>query len=275
MKTDEKMKRTVLFLAAAILMGFGLQSCDKEDDNGGNNVVNNGDNNGGGDNGGNNGGGDNGGDNGGGNGGTTTTTVQWVDLGLPSGLLWADRNVGANKPEDYGIYYAWGETAPKEVYDWDTYLYGFYRFTGIQSYHLTKYCTKSDYGLNGFTDNLTTLEASDDAATVNLGGNARMPRDYECQELMDNTTVTWTTRNGVFGRKFTASNGKSIFLPAAGFREGSTLEFVGEDGHYWSSNLNLDSPSDAWVFYFDSCRQSLNHGASRSDGFSVRAVRAK
>lgn len=232
------MKRTVLFFAAAILLGAGLCSCDREENNGNNN---------------------------GGNGGGTTT-VQWVDLGLPSGLLWADRNVGADNPEDSGNYYAWGETSPKEVYTWDTYAYG-------NAYNaLTKYCNKCGYGLDGFTDNLTTLEASDDAATVNIGSYARTPRDYEWQELMDNTTITWTTRNGVYGRKFTASNGRSIFLPAACRREGSDLYLAGEYG-YWSSTLYTDDSNLAWDFYFYSDTQDMD-GYDRYYGLSVRAVRA-
>jgi len=236
------MKRSVLFLAAAILLCAGLWSCDREENNGNNNEGNNG-------------------------GGTASVT--WVDLGLPSGLLWADRNVGAQSPEDYGNYYAWGETSTKEVYDWSTYAYG-------NDYDaLTKYCNMSNYGLNGFTDNLTTLEASDDAATVNLGGNARTPRDYEWRELMDNTTATRTTRNDVYGHLFTASNGKSIFLPAAGFRYGSGLYDAGEDGNYWSSSLVTGIPSRAWYFDFDSYGQVMDLGSSnRSYGFSVRAVRA-
>lgn len=233
------MKRSVLFFMVVILLGVGLQSCDREDNNGDNNGGNNGGN----------------------------SSVVWVDLGLPSGLLWADRNVGANSPEDYGNYYAWGETTPKEVYDWNTYAYG------NGSYALTKYCNKSGYGLDGFTDNLTTLEASDDAATVNIGSYARTPRDYEWQELMDNTTVTWTTRNGVYGRKFTASNGKSIFLPAAGDRDGSNLYGAGECGLYWSSTLDTGYPHDAWRFCFYSYNQDL-YVNSRGSGFPVRAVRA-
>lgn len=242
------MKRTFLFLLTAILLGAGLCSCEK-DDNGENNSENN-----------------NGGNNGGGGNGGGTATVQWVDLGLPSGLLWADRNVGAQNPEDYGNYYAWGETKPKEVYEWTTYAYG--------NYALTKYCNKSDCGLNGFTDNLTTLEASDDAATVNLGGQARTPTKDEWQELINNTTPTWTTRNGVNGRLLTAPNGKSIFLPAAGCRYGSNLHDAGEYGYYWSSALYTGRPRDAWYFGFGSDDQRTDyHG--RLDGFSVRAVRAK
>ena len=242
------MKRTFLFLLTAVLLGAGLWSCNKDDDNGNNN-GNNSENN-------------NGGNNGGG-----IETVQWVDLGLPSGLLWADRNVGAASPENYGYYYAWGETKPKEVYDWTTYAYG------NDAYALTKYCNESDYGLNGFTDDLTTLEASDDAATVNIGGKARTPTKDDWQELIDNTTSTWITRNGVYGRQLTASNGKSIFLPAAGLRCGSSLYFI-EDGYYSSSTLGTYRPYIAWCFWFGSDDQNVNEYGSRGDGFSVRAVRA-
>lgn len=222
-----------------ILLGVGLQSCDREDNNGDNNGGNNGGN----------------------------SSVVWVDLGLPSGLLWADRNVGAASPENYGYYYAWGETKPKEVYDWTTYAYG------NDDYALTKYCNNSHYGLNGFTDNLTTLEASDDAATVNIGGKARTPTKDEWQELINNTTSTWTTRNGVYGRLLTAPNGKSIFLPAAGGRSGSSLYFAGEYGYYWSSWLYTGTPRKAWYFGFTSDSQDVDY-YGRYYGFSVRAVRA-
>ena len=229
------MKRSFLFLAAMILLGAGLQSCNKEDNNGGN--------------------------------GNGTTSLQWVDLGLPSGLLWADRNVGAKNAEDYGNYYAWGETAPKEVYDWTTYAYS------DDEGYLTKYCNESSYGLNGFADNLTTLESSDDAASVNLGDAARTPTNDEWQELMDNTTSSWTTRNGVYGRLLTASNGESIFLPAAGFRYGSGLFDAGGGSHYWSSILYVDNPRSAWYFYFDKIGGHMGHD-SREEGHPVRAVRA-
>lgn len=237
------MKKSVLFFAAAILLGFGLQSFDREENNGVDN--NQGANDG------------------------NTTSVQWVDLGLPSGLLWADRNLGAQSPEDYGNYYAWGETSPKEVYDWITYAYG-------NDYNaLTKYCNQSDYGLNGFKDKLTTLKASDDAAKAELGGKARMPRDSEWHELIYETKSTWTTRNGVYGRLFTGSNGKSIFLPAAGDRYRSRPSSnAGESGHYWSSTLNINGPYGARCFYFGLSTQDRFNG-SRQYGYTVRAVRTK
>ena len=192
----------------------------------------------------------------------------YVDLGLPSGLLWATCNVGANAPEEYGDYFAWGETQPKSTYKWSNYQY---YYDGIW---VTKYCNNSDYGYNGFTDNLTTLLPEDDAAAANWGGNWRMPTKEEFQELYNNTTHTWTTQNGVNGRLFTAANGNSLFLPAAGFRYDSSLYEAGSHGNYWSSLLLLrtEDPYYAWFFYFDSDGTYVNYDARRI-GHSVRAVR--
>ena len=119
---------------------------------------------------------------------TTADDYVYVDLGLPSGLLWATCNVGADNPEDYGDYFAWGETQPKDTYNWSTYQYcnGSYNT-------LTKYCSNSSFGYNGFTDDLTTLLPEDDAATANWGSHWRMPTEEEWQELYRNTTNTWTT----------------------------------------------------------------------------------
>lgn len=138
--------------------------------------------------------------------------VQAVDLGLPSGLKWASCNVGAEKPEDYGNYYAWGEVLPKENYSWATYKYA----NEASSNKLTKYCDNTKYGDNGFTDNKTALDLEDDVAHVNWGGNWRMPTDDEWSEL-NNCTWTWVTQNGVNGYLVASkTNGNSIFLPAAG-----------------------------------------------------------
>ncbi len=194
----------------------------------------------------------------------------WVDFGLPSGLLWATRNVGASSPEDYGDYFAWGETTTKSVYDRTTYIY-----CNGDYYLLTKYCSNSDYGYNGFTDNLTILQPGDDAATANYGG--RTPTKEEWQELINNTTAQWTTRNGVNGCLFTSSNGNSLFLPAAGHRWGNTLNYTGIRGWYWSSSLYTDYPNDAWYFDFTSEDQYLYwylDDGGRECGFSVRAVRS-
>lgn len=230
--------------------GLAFASCQKEDSN---STASNG---------------SNGGTNGGGQ-----TTVEWVDLGLPSGLLWATCNLGAATPEGYGDYYAWGETATKDVYDWSTYKYCTADAEGyLQT--LTKYNTSSTYGT---PDNLTTLEAMDDAAAQKLGSGARMPTKAEWDELIYNTTAEMTTMNGVNGRKFTASNGESLFLPAAGHRSDSELYNAGSVGYYWSSSFDTcyGYPYDAWFFGFGSDDQGIMSGSLRYYGFSVRAVRSQ
>lgn len=192
----------------------------------------------------------------------------YVDLGLPSGTLWAACNVGADSPEDYGSYFAWGETQPKTVYSWDT-----YKWCNGGSHQLTKYCNDSDCGYNGFTDNLTMLQLEDDAATANWGSGWCMPTKEQWAELQDNTTSTWTTQNGVNGMRFAANNGQSIFLPAAGCWV-SDLYGVGGDGYYWSSSLLNYHAFDSWdfIFFSNDCDLSSHY---RSGGFSVRPVREK
>lgn len=206
----------------------------------------------------------NGGTNGGGQ-----TTVEWVDLGLPSGLLWAKCNLGATTPEQYGDYYAWGETTTKSTYNWST-----YRYCNGSSSTMTKYCDNSSLGNNGFTDNLTTLEAMDDVAAQKLGDGARMPTAAEWRELIANTTAEWTQVNGVNGRKFTAANGSSLFLPAAGGRWDGELRHAGSCGFYWSSSLYESDPGGAWHFGFYEGDQGMS-GYERSNGRSVRAVRSQ
>ena len=196
-------------------------------------------------------------------------SVEWVDLGLPSGLLWAKCNLGAAAPEEYGGNYSWGETAQKEAYDWSHYRYCTVDSVG-ELKSLTKYNTRSSYGA---VDSLTILEATDDAATAVLGNGARIPTKKEWQELMDNTIAEWTTQNGVGGRKFTAANGNSIFLPAAGRRHGSELEYDGSYGIYWSASLVEDQPSRAWRFIFNSDDQSMSN-CRRCNGPAVRPVRS-
>ena len=193
----------------------------------------------------------------------------YVDLGLPSGTLWATCNVGADTPIDYGDYFAWGETQPKDDYSWSTYQY----CNDSYGNALTKYCTNSSYGYNGFTDNLTTLLPEDDAATANWGNDWRMPSKEEWQELRNNTTVIWTTQNGVRGRLFTAANGNSIFLAAAGFRTDDLHYYAGSFGDYWSSSLNTDVPDGAWGLDFGSGNEYNLSGYSRACGFTVRPVR--
>ncbi len=191
-----------------------------------------------------------------------------VDLGLS--VKWASINVGASYPWEYGDYFAWGETEPKEDYSWSTYKWCKGSFSTM-----TKYCTNSSYGYNRFTDGKTVLDAEDDAAAVNWGGKWRMPTLTECQELLDNCTKTWTTLNEVYGRKFTSNKSgytdKWIFLPAAGYRDGTSLLNAGFYGIYWSSSLYTDSPYDAYYVYFDSYFVGWG-SSSRGDGRSVRPV---
>ena len=186
----------------------------------------------------------------------------YVDLGLPSGLLWATCNIGANAPEEYGDYFAWGETAPKDNYDWYTYQH----CMGVYNY-LTKYT-----GAEG--DGLITLLPEDDAATANWGHGWRIPSKEEWAELRSNTTRTWTQQNGVNGSLFTAANGNSLFLPAAGYRNGSNLGEEGTHGNYWTNSIE-DYPTDAYQIDFNSSSCIINaYGESRPWGESVRAVRS-
>lgn len=200
---------------------------------------------------------------------------EYVDLGLPSGTLWATCNVGASKPEDYGDYFAWGETKKKDVYDWDTYKHA----KGAIG-KLTKYCDESDDGYNGFADTLTELQSIDDPATANWGNGWYTPKKEQWDELMAHTYSEPTTRNGVVGRLFVSKkNGQSLFLPAAGNRWSDELYYAGHFGSYWSSSLNTDNPYNAWYFLFSSGNyfSSGDYGMyryDRDDGQSVRAVRS-
>lgn len=184
-----------------------------------------------------------------------------VDLGLS--VKWASCNVGATKPEEYGDYFAWGEVKPKEYYDWSTYKY----CNGTVK-TLTKYYSKTDYGI---VDNNTMLDSEDDAATVNWGGAWRMPTDAEFTELREKCKWKWTKQNRVKGYKVIGPNGNSIFLPAAGYMYGSSLDYVGSYGLYWSSSLNTSTSSDAYgVNFYSSSVYWSNR--NRYVGYSVRPV---
>lgn len=200
-------------------------------------------------------------------GGSDTETVAWVDLGLPSGLLWAECNLGAATSEEYGDYFAWGETSAKTNYLWSN-----YKHCHGTNDQLSKYCNNSNYGYNGYSDSLTTLQSADDAATECMGDGARIPTKEEWQELIDNTTAIWTTQNGINGCRFTAENGKTLFLPASGSRWENELDDAGECGRYWSASLLTPRPSGAWGFSFESEYQSVESG-DRFIGRSVRPVR--
>ena len=198
--------------------------------------------------------------------GGTINGYEYVDLGLPSGIKWATHNVGATKPEEYGGYYALGETVEKKKYNWKT-----YKFCKDSGKTLIKYCTDSSYGT---VDNKTILDLEDDVAHVKWGASWRMPTRAELDELRNNCTWTWTTQNGVKGYKVTSkSNGNSIFLPAAGSRIGTALFSGGSYGYYWSSSLYESGSYDAYYLSFDSgSSYDWYYYDSRSDGLSVRPV---
>ena len=192
----------------------------------------------------------------------------YVDLGLPSGTLWATCNVGADKPEDNGDYFAWGETVPKTTYNWITYGY----CNGSEN-QLTKYCNNSSFGYGGFTDPLVVLQPGDDAATANWGDDWCMPTANQWRELYQNTTSVWTSVNRVYGRLFTADNGNTLFLPAAGSVWGEEIYYEGDFGYYWSNSLGTDYPSQAWDFLFYEDDYYMDYDR-RSSGRTVRAVRS-
>lgn len=198
-----------------------------------------------------------------------TVDHKTVDLGLPSGTLWATYNVGADTPEGYGDHFAWGETKPKENYDWTTYA-----FSNGSYLSMTKYCSDSQYGDNHFTDNLTELLPEDDAATANWGEDWQMPSQAQMQELFNsqNTEGTWKTENGVFGRLlFSKTTNDSIFLPFAGRYYETTLQSTGDNGCYWSRTLAASSSSAfAYYMYYPGITWG---GNTRCYGFSVRPVK--
>ena len=197
----------------------------------------------------------------------------WVDLGLPSGLLWAKCNLGASSPEEYGDYYAWGEVTTKEVYDAQTYSYYTMEDDGVTIATLSKYNVNGRYGI---VDSLTVLQPEDDAATVALGSGARIPTHEEWEELCQNCTRESVSQNGVKGNRFTGTNGNSIFLPAAGQYYGSELHGAGDEcnGKYWSSSLWTDNSACAWKFEFYYNNGGID-ATYRIYGRSIRPVRQR
>ena len=166
---------------------------------------------------------------------TTHNGYRYVDLGLS--VMWADANVGAENPEDYGNYYAWGEVEPKDSYHFYNYKYGYYKT-------MNKYCIDSEHGN---IDGLSVLLSDDDAATINMGETWRTPSKEEWEELFNNCIVTHDTINSHAGYRFTATNGKSIFIPKAGNVWYSSHDNVNSDLFYWTANLNIHYSAGAHV----------------------------
>ncbi len=203
-----------------------------------------------------------------------------VDLGLPSGLKWASFNLGAFESEEYGDYYAWGETEPHysslDPLTWNEgkeagYTWANYKWCMGSKNTMTKYCSSCEYGSNGLTDTKIVLDSEDDAAIDNLGGKWRIPTDAEFTELREKCTWEWTSVNGINGQKVTGPNGNSIFLPAAGYINNG-LSLSTTRGIYWSSSLEMNPPDPvlASCMIFD---RYVSGGAGwRCNGYSVRPV---
>ena len=196
---------------------------------------------------------------------------EWVDLGLPSGTLWATCNIGSSSFEEYGDYFAWGETAPKTTYDWGHYKYN------QGSGKMTKYCTVESFGINGFTDGLTELLPEDDAATANWGSEWQMPSMAQLEELIDTTftTAKWTVENGFNGTRITSKlNGNWIFLPASGYCESILLYREGSYGTCWTRSLRKDAPNSAldWGYNWSDIYSGFDR---RYIGLNVRPVRVE
>ena len=168
---------------------------------------------------------------------------KFVDLGLS--VYWGTCNLGADRVDGYGDYYAWGEVVPnKEFYGWETYVH-----CDGNMWALTKYNTFANYGI---VDNITVLEPEDDAATVSLGGPWRMPTKDEMGELYNNCSWTYSRVGNSNGylvvSKVEGYEGKSIFLPCSGYRFGKRHDFPGEYGHYWTSSLHIDTSAICLAF---------------------------
>lgn len=197
---------------------------------------------------------------------------EYVDLALPSGTGWATCNVGANAPEQFGDYFAWGESRTQRTHEfsWTSYKYG------NSSTTLTKYCYEGERGLDGFTDALTVLEPDDDAAASRWGDGWRMPTYDEIDELLnpEYTTSTWTMQKGVGGYLITSKeNGNSIFLPAAGYYRNGNL--TANNGSYWLGELGANGSYVGRTLYFTESQKAKTTTSSRFFGYSVRPVKVK
>ena len=193
---------------------------------------------------------------------------EYVDLGLPSGTLWAKSNVGAESEEDYGLYFAWGSTVGATYEEVENQT-----FTFSTNGNAVKYI-ESDGNPTKYnsTDGKTVLDLEDDAAHVHMGGDWHMPTKEQFEELTANTTSTWATQNGVDGKIFTSNiNGNFLFVPAAGSANDSGMSGVGSHGNVWASSVRSSSSENSWRLAFFSILTSVTN-YSRVTGFSVRGV---
>lgn len=196
-------------------------------------------------------------------------TYEHVDLGLPSGILWAKCNIGADTETDAGSYFQWGDTqgytadqvGVDKIFDWAHYKFG-------TRDNLTKYNS---------TDGLTTLRPEDDAAYANMGKDWKVPTEVQYQELIDNTPSEWVdnyNNTGVSGRLFTGTNGNTLFLPAVGIAFDNMI-FMSYSGSYWAASLNQEYAFESYYLYIiggedeDLGKYSIN----RFIGFPIRGVK--
>ena len=199
---------------------------------------------------------------------TTPVDQGGVDLGLS--VKWHKCNLGAEEPDEYGDYYAWGETETKAIYEWENYLWCDYENGCITKYIL-------DNGAGTVDDN-GTLDPEDDVATVLLGAPWRMPTLEEIEELVatqDSTNYTWEwkTINEHDGFEVTyLGNDNSIFLPAAGLIMVTDFESLNQAGAYFSSNIDADDSSYAYILYLDSRPKIRSNEIERCLGASIRPV---
>lgn len=186
--------------------------------------------------------------------------------------MWSNKNIGATTPEEYGLYFAWGETEGYEkITDTKKFKWGDYKLCGGSSSTLTKYNNKSSYGT---VDNLTVLEQVDDAA-YQVDNSCRMPTKADLNELKANTTSSWETLNDVNGIRFTSKvNGNSIFVPAAGGCLDGTVYSPKSCCYLWSSSLGSSNSKNACCLLADSRTTEVNELNSRYFGFSVRPVKS-
>ena len=199
---------------------------------------------------------------------TISAQHEYVDLGLS--VKWATCNVGANVPEEFGKYFAWGEVLPKSNYHWDTYKYLQYGNQYKNGWSaLTKYCTNVE---SGYVDNKTTLETIDDAATYNWGDSWRMPTIEEWKELLEQCIVIWSPRNGVDGYEVKSKvNDNSIFLTYSRVRRATSFGYA-ENGWYWSASLSDANPDGAWCVRIGDINGVNYRIDARCFGLPVRPV---
>lgn len=205
-----------------------------------------------------------------------------VDLGLPSGTIWQAFNLGGSKPEDFGLYYQWGDTkgyggsCKKKESDSNDDKHYFdiskYKHCEGSLTTLTKYCTDAKYGT---VDNKKVLDDEDDAAYVASGGEFRMPTEVQMQELLDNSTKYWTMCNGVKGVAFISiNNGRGIFFPASGYGSTSDIGLVGSLVRCWTSSLDTSSSHYAYNLYlYSTSAYASNVSHNRYYGCPVRGVK--